>query len=130
MIAPTAILAVLIIPTFSIVVHLRSAGTLYAATVLINALISLGFTPIFIYLSEAMPPRARATSIGIVYAITIAVFGGSTQLVVTWLIAATGNSLMPALLWELVLIISLTGMILTQETAPITRRRNPRNDLK
>jgi MFS family permease len=130
MIAPTVILAVLIIPIFRIMVHLRSAGSLYAGVVLINALISLGFTPIFIYLSEAMPPRARAASIGIVYAITIAVFGGSTQFVVTWLIAATGNHMMPALLWELVLIVCLTGMVLAQETAPITRRRNPRLDLE
>jgi hypothetical protein len=64
MIAPTVILAVLIIPIFRIMVHLRSAGSLYAGVVLINALISLGFTPIFIYLSEAMPPRARRHRLG------------------------------------------------------------------
>lgn len=130
MIAPTVVLAVLIIPIFRIIAHLRSAGTLYAAVVLINALISLGFTPIFIYLSEATPPRVRAASIGIVYAITVAVFGGSTQFVVTWLIATTGNSLMPAFLWELALIVCLSGMMLTRETAPMMRRRNLRAALE
>ncbi len=51
----------------------------------------------------------------------IAVFGGTTQLVITWLIHVNGNPMAPA--WYLVIaqVVALTAMSLMLESAPVRR---------
>jgi predicted branched-subunit amino acid permease len=45
---------------------------------------------------ELMPIAIRSTGLSLVYAISTSVFGGTTQFVVTWLLAVTHNPLTPA----------------------------------
>jgi MFS transporter, MHS family, proline/betaine transporter len=45
---------------------------------------------------EITPPERRCSTISIGYNLTLALFGGTTPLVATWLIRDTGNDLMPA----------------------------------
>ena len=45
---------------------------------------------------ELLPRGIRATGLSIAYAIGVALFGGTTQFIVTWLIGATGNAAAPA----------------------------------
>ena len=71
-----------------------------------------------IWLTESFPAEIRSGSVAIVYAVAIATFGGTTQYVVTWLIKATGNPLAPAWYWTVAMIVGVTAMTLTQETAP------------
>ena len=49
---------------------------------------------------EAFPPQHRAAALSIMYSFGVAIFGGFSPLIVTWLIAATGNPMMPA--WYLI----------------------------
>jgi hypothetical protein len=43
-----------------------------------------------------LPRGIRATGLSIAYAVGVALFGGTTQFIVTWLIGATGNPAAPA----------------------------------
>ena len=54
-----------------------------------------------------------------IYAVAIASFGGTAQLVVAWLIHVTGNPLAPA--WYLLFasVVGLVAMGLMRETAPV-----------
>ena len=49
---------------------------------------------------EAFPPQHRAAALSIMYSFGVAIFGGFSPLIVTWLIAKTGNPMMPA--WYLI----------------------------
>ncbi len=45
---------------------------------------------------ESLPRAVRSAGLSIVYALSVSVFGGSTNYLVNWLIAATGDRMMPA----------------------------------
>jgi MHS family proline/betaine transporter-like MFS transporter len=55
---------------------------------------------------EAFPPIHRAAALSIMYSFGVTLFGGFSPLIVTWLIAATGNPMMPA--WYLIGAICIT----------------------
>jgi len=58
---------------------------------------------------EALPRPVRATGMSMIYALGVTLFGGSAQVMVTWLLSVTGNPMAPA--WYLIgmLIISLAA---------------------
>ncbi len=74
----------------------------HSATSLIVSSLALGFAgsvgegAFYAAFAETLPKRFRGGAFATVYATSIALFGGTTQLVVTWLIKATGNSMAPA----------------------------------
>jgi hypothetical protein len=53
------------------------------------------------------------------YALSIAVFGGTTQLVLTWLIHVTGNPLAPAYYLFAALAAGTIAALLILESAPV-----------
>jgi len=63
-----------------------------------------------------MPIRPR--SLPFDYAVAIASFGGTAQLVVTWLIHTTGNALAPAWYMLFAGTVGLVAMVMMRETAP------------
>ena len=86
---------------------------------MVNALSSAAAV---IGVTEALPVRNRSGSLGLIYALAVAIFGGTTQLAVAWLTELLHAPLAPA---YYVLAISLVGvgaMIALPETAPIRVR--------
>lgn len=69
-------------------------------------------------LTENMPPAVRAGAVAIVYALAIGIFGGSAQLIVTWLIEVTASPIMPAWYVSGALVVGVAGMIGMPESAP------------
>jgi MFS transporter, MHS family, citrate/tricarballylate:H+ symporter len=69
-------------------------------------------------LAESLPKSIRGSGFGIVYSVSIATFGGTTQLVVTWLIHITGSALAPA--WYLmgITVLGQIALMLMAESAP------------
>jgi len=69
--------------------------------------------------SKRCRSRFAAAYSATIYAVAIATFGGTAQLVVSWLIHVSGNPLAPA--WYLLLagIVGLIAMSLMRETAPV-----------
>lgn len=64
---------------------------------------------------EALPRSVRATGVSMIYSFGVTIFGGSAQVVVTWLLNATGNPMAPA--WYLIgmLAASLAATCVFQE---------------
>jgi high-affinity Fe2+/Pb2+ permease len=54
-----------------------------------------------------------------VYATSIAVFGGTTQPIIAWLIHVTGNPLAPAWYLLLATALSVIAMLMMVESAPV-----------
>ena len=88
--------AVLIVPCFGLLVSHPTQGTLLAVTSFLAALTAISGAASLVAVPELLPRGIRATGLAIAYAIGVAIFGGSTQFIVTWLLAATGNPAAPA----------------------------------
>ena len=67
---------------------------------------------------ESLPPAVRSGANATVYALAIAIFGGSAQYVIAWLIRQTGDVLAPAYYWSGAAVIGLIAMTLLRESAP------------
>jgi hypothetical protein len=72
--------------------------------------------PAVVRVTESLPRRIRAGALGFIYACSIAVFGGSTQFVLKWLLDETQSPLAPA--W------SLTAALLVGGIAIATMRES------
>jgi MFS family permease len=111
-------LLLLILPSFYVISHYRTAGALLGATAVLASLVSLSTCPVVIWLTEGFPAAIRSSGVAVVYALSIAAFGGSTQFTLTWLIRKTGNPLAPAWYWTAAAVVGVLAMTATHESAP------------
>lgn len=70
--------------------------TIIVANLALNFLFSLATGGFYALLTESLPKSVRSSGLSILYALSVTIFGGSTLLVVQFLIDVTGNSMMPA----------------------------------
>jgi len=119
MIWPQLAALVLTYPIFLWIVHSPSPVTLLGAFGGLSLIGSLPFSAFYASFTEGLPQDIRGGVFATIYAVAIASFGGTAQLVVTWLIHISGNALAPA--WYLLLagVVGLIAMILMRETAPV-----------
>ncbi|MCR6480370.1 MFS transporter [Variovorax sp. ZS18.2.2] len=83
-------------PAFWLINHHPSVPLVLCLSVLLTAIVNLGTTPLFLILLEMLPIGVRASGISVIYSVGVTVFGGSSQFIVTWLLATTGNPMAPA----------------------------------
>jgi MFS family permease len=108
-----------IYPTFIWVVHTHSSFALIMGDVIRTTLVCLYAGSFHAAFIESLPKSIRGSGFGIVYSLSIAIFGGTAQPVVTWLIHVTGNAMAPA--WYLLGtgVVALIAIItMMNETAP------------
>lgn len=115
-IVPRVVLAIVIWPLFLWLSSAPGAATLYIASIAVSGLNALSSGGGLVMLPELLPKSVRATGFAIGYAVGVSIFGGSTQLVITWLIGVTGNPTSPA--WYVVAtsIITIAAMLFIPET--------------
>ncbi|QGZ56947.1 MFS transporter [Paraburkholderia acidiphila] len=87
---------VAIVPAFWLMTRVPSVPLVLALAVMITAAANLGSTPMLLILMEMLPAGVRASGLSVIYSVGVTVFGGSSQFIVTWLLAKTGNPLSPA----------------------------------
>lgn len=109
------------IPAFLVMVHFRSAVALFAMTILLGVLMGVLTPPSVTLFTEALPARVRAGAIGTIYAVSIAVFGGSAQFIEQLLINRTGSPIAPAFYMTAAIGIGMIGIFMLEETG---RRRS------
>ena len=119
MIIPWLLLIMAIYPSFWLLERLRTGTALLAVSATLNGIQTLSSATIIVAIAESLPQRVRSGAIALIYALAIAVFGGSTQFVVAWIIHATGNPLAPAWYMLGAVAIGLTAMLRLPETAPL-----------
>jgi MFS family permease len=110
---------VLTIPSFMLMLAWPTVPVLAANTAVLAFFIGF-FPPAAIAsITEGFPAARRAGSLGLVYALGVAVFGGSAQYVITWMMRATGSSMAPAWYTSVAIIVGIVGILMVRETAPI-----------
>ena len=117
-----------IYPVFAWVDAARSATALILGVALLWVLSIGNFGTFCAAMTEALPRRIRSGAFGTAYATAIALFGGTTQLVVTWLIHLTGSAIAPA--WYLTgcTLVGQIAYMLFPETAPVRLQPPPAAD--
>jgi len=118
MIVPRIVLMLAILPGFALLAHNRDGITLVAITAFMTLCASTSGGAMMAAIAESLGKANRASTFSIVYAAPIVVFGGATQLVVTWLIQVTGDTLAPAYFYLGATIVAVIGMIALRESAP------------
>jgi MFS family permease len=86
-----------VVPAFWLMTRMPSVPLVLALSVMLTAAANLGSTPMLLMLMELLPASVRASGLSVIYSVGVTIFGGSSQFIVTWLIAKTGNPLSPAL---------------------------------
>ena len=96
MLIPRVLSGLLAYPAFMLLIHLRSTVALLGVTAFLAALNALSNAAALVTILEHLPRSLRALGSSIAYAVGVALFGGTTQFIVTWLIGATGDPAAPA----------------------------------
>jgi MFS family permease len=126
LVGPWVALILLAVPTFYVLNALRSPSALFGATALLTVLHIFGSSAAVLLFILALPARVRAGSLSLTYALAIAIFGGSTQLVEKLLIRWTGNPVAPGWYMVAAVVAGLIGALLLREPPEISAlRRSP-----
>jgi MFS family permease len=116
MIVPRVALMLIVYPAFLYLVHEKSLWSLLAVSALLNLLSTVSAATALVAIAEVFPNPVRSSGMAISYAISVSVFGGTTQFVIAWLIGATGDPLSPAYYVVLTSVVSLWAMFRIPET--------------
>ncbi|HTV34779.1 MAG TPA: MFS transporter [Methylocella sp.] len=106
------------LPVFSWIVDTRGAVALIVGFGLLSLVNTLPYTAFYAAFAEALPKNIRGSAFATIYATAVASFGGTAQLIVTWLIHVTGDALAPAWYMLLATAAGLLAMVMMSETAP------------
>jgi nitrate/nitrite transporter NarK len=104
-----------IYPAFVWLVDEPSPGRLLTLMALLGAMHVVQAVPGLTALPEMFPKHVRATGMSVVYSVGVALFGGFSPLIVTWMVNETGSKLAPA--WYLMgtTVVSLFGLLLFKD---------------
>ncbi|MBS0451491.1 MAG: MFS transporter [Proteobacteria bacterium] len=120
---PRLALMLLIVPLFMWLAGAPGAATLLTVTAILAALTAMFGAAGLVQVPELLPIAVRSTGLSLVYAIGTSIFGGTTQFVVTWLLAVTHNPMSPA--WYVVAMsaVSVVAMWMLPESRNVDVQR-------
>ncbi|WFU54848.1 MFS transporter [Bradyrhizobium pachyrhizi] len=105
-------------PVFLWIVESRSPMALLAGLGALTLVGTIPYSAFYVGMAEGLPKSIRGGGFATIYAVAIAIFGGTAQLVVAWLIHVTGNALAPAWYMLFASAAGLCAMLMMPETAP------------
>jgi MFS family permease len=116
---PRIALMLMIVPLFLWLSGAPGTATLLCVTAILAALTAMSGAAGMVTVPELLPIAVRSTGMSLVYAIGTALFGGTTQFVVTGLLAATHNPLTPAYYVAGISVLSVLAMMALPETRDV-----------
>jgi MFS transporter, MHS family, citrate/tricarballylate:H+ symporter len=118
MIWPNLAYLLLIGPMFYWIIATRNPWALITGLGVFGFFSQMGGAAFFCAVTESLPKTIRGGTFATIHASSTALFGGTTPLVITWLIHRTGSPMAPA--WYLIGVtaIGLVARMLFRESAP------------
>jgi len=104
------------IPAFVYLIHEKSILALVLSIVVIGLIATAGAVAALTTMAEVFPPEIRGAGISLAYALTVTIFGATTQFVIAWLIGVTGSPYAPAVYVMVTSAISIVAMAMLRET--------------
>jgi MHS family citrate/tricarballylate:H+ symporter-like MFS transporter len=124
MLLPWALLMVGLVPMFTAVAASRSGAALIGASAALSLTNEIAISAVLVALTEDLPKAIRSGALGLIYAFSISVFGGSTQFTVAWLTGLTHSPMAPAWYATAAVAISLAAMLMLPESAPVKVKKS------
>jgi MFS family permease len=119
MLGPQLLFCALVVPCFLWLTTERDAVSFIGANLILSFVSGYMYGAVYAAISESIPKAVRARAFALVYALPVAILGGSTQLVVTWILEVTGSPM--SIAWYLtgVSLIGFAAMYALKESAPV-----------
>lgn len=116
---PRVVLLLILFPALQLMTEHPSPSTFLLTLALLSGLHGMSGAALIVLLMESFPKSARSTGFSIVYAFGVAAFGGTAQIIITWLIGTTGDPMSPV--WYLLIanLVCLTAAWFAKETRPV-----------
>ena len=120
-----ALLLLLMLPAFVLINRVPTAASLFVATATLASIHIAAIVCMQAFLVECLTPTMRSGVFAMTYAIGVALFGGTTQLILKLLIRATGSAFAPP--WYVIAALAIGMLALTQlrDTHPRDARATP-----
>jgi MFS family permease len=122
MIWPNLATLLITYPVFWWIVGARSPMALLTGIGLLSLVGNVPFGGFYVALAESLPKPIRGGAFATIYAVSIAAFGGTCQLVIKWLIHVTGNPMSPAWYLLTATAVGQVAMQMIPESAPVRLR--------
>lgn len=118
MLVPQLIFCALIVPCFLWLTTERDAISFIGANLILSFASGYMYGAVYAAISESIPKAVRARAFALIYALPVAILGGSTQLIITWILEVTGSPM--SIAWYLtgVSLIGFVAMYALKESAP------------
>ena len=124
LVASRVIFVIVIYPAYLIITSsTATALVIVTLNMLLNFIFSVGMGATYAYLTEAIPQSVRSSGLGILYALGVTIFGGTTQFVVAWLIDWTQDPMVPAWYQVIANVVAIIGVMLLVPHAEVLRER-------
>lgn len=124
LVASRVVFVLMLYPLYQVLTSAgASTAAIFAANTLGNLVYAVGIGAAYAFMAEAFPQRVRSSGLSILYATGVAVFGGTTQFVVAWLIKVTGDPMVPAWYQIVATFVSIAGIVLLVPHAEVLRER-------
>jgi MFS family permease len=120
MLGPQLLFCALIVPCFLWLTTQRDAVSFIGANLILSYLSGYMYGAVYAAISESIPKEVRARAFALVYALPVAILGGSTQLVVTWMLEVTGSPMSIAWYLTIISLIGFAAMYALKESAPVS----------
>jgi MFS family permease len=118
MVWPQIAALLLTYPVFLWIVGSRSPMALLGGLGVLTLVGSIPYSAFYVGMAEGLPKNIRGSAFATIYAVAIAVFGGTAQPIVAWLIQVTGSAMAPAWYMLVATATGLCAMLMMPETAP------------
>lgn len=119
MLAPQLLFCALIVPCFLWLTTARDAVSFIGANLILSYVSGYMYGAVYAAISESIPKEVRARAFALIYAIPVALLGGSTQLTVTWLLEVTRSPMSIAWYLTAISLIGFGAMYALRESAPV-----------
>ena len=116
MVTARVLVMLLIYPLLALVIEEKSVLAMVLMTGAVSLLTGINFAAALAATGETFPAEVRASALSIANALSVSVFGGTTQYIVAWLIGSTDNPMTPALYVMAISAVSLWAMSRLTET--------------
>lgn len=115
---PWAAFTLAIVPSYAWLTSTRDAAVFIAGNAILAFLATIPNGALYASITETLPKATRARTFALIYALPVTFLGGTTQLVLTWLLRVTGAPMIVAWYMLGAALLALVGMALTRESAP------------
>ena len=122
---PQLCLVLTIVPILTWLETAPSLGAFLAINIALGMFNNVTSAPLYATIAESLTAERRAKGFALIYSVPVTIFGGTTQLFITWLLEVTGSTIALGIYMTCIAALGLLAAVLLPESAPVRRGWKP-----